>query len=496
MGHTSTIIDNKIYIFGGLVKEELYTYNGDLEIYDLSTNRWSSALIYTKNIMKMRRNHSATNIGGQIFVYGGLSEDNEVLNDSYLLNINPLRWQNVSFKPQKVIHVDDDHSPKNNNKNIAMTINPPYLYGHQSCLVLPKEISKNPKFTIHKFPETTFSMGSILKINSNIKDKGLYIFGGKTQNESYNNQMYILKLGKKPLEFRKLNCSGQGPCGRTLFSMNFLEEHNILVIYGGRNDVEPKIPEMTLEKRQYGRSSVNKNRSQSQENSNSLDSKNKVYFGNQLENKNLNRKMSLVKYTENKPFDGDNSNLKIKEDKLINVNSKESKNLSKKSLFKVHFNPNLENDDKVDDIILKKFNEYKMQQKKNKEINNLNNEYALSDMWILELSTLDWVRVYLSYEDSKVMTYPRCGHSSFVHDKKIYIFGGMNSKTFLGSHLLCIDFLYKKNNFKQNKKTNNNKNSIKEKNLASNNLSFASPKKMLVNGLFFIQNNDSFNKDI
>ena len=43
--------------------------------------------------------------------------------------------------------------------------------------------------------------------------------------------------------------------------MNFLEEHNILVIYGGRNDVEPKIPEMTIEKKQYGRASVNKNRS-------------------------------------------------------------------------------------------------------------------------------------------------------------------------------------------------------------------------------------------
>ena len=48
--------------------------------------------------------------------------------------------------------------------------------------------------------------------------------------------MWILKIGSKIQKFIKPDTKGKAPCPRYLHSMNFYEECNFLIVYGGKND--------------------------------------------------------------------------------------------------------------------------------------------------------------------------------------------------------------------------------------------------------------------
>ena len=63
------------------------------------------------------------------------------------------------------------------------------------------------------------------------------MFGGKSSNDAgLNNDLWILKIGKKPLEWYKPETTGKSPCPRYCHSMNYYEEGNYLIVHGGRND--------------------------------------------------------------------------------------------------------------------------------------------------------------------------------------------------------------------------------------------------------------------
>ena len=65
---------------------------------------------------------------------------------------------------------------------------------------------------------------------------GIYIFGGKTEKNLMSNDLWIVKLGSKPVEWIKAETEGKSPCPRYLHSMNFFEERNFIIIYGGKNE--------------------------------------------------------------------------------------------------------------------------------------------------------------------------------------------------------------------------------------------------------------------
>ena len=67
-----------------------------------------------------------------MFVHGGISEDDEYLDDCHLLNFSPLKWNSC------IINLDCKY---------------PSLAWHSACLVLPSEQMFNPKLNIYKLPE-------------------------------------------------------------------------------------------------------------------------------------------------------------------------------------------------------------------------------------------------------------------------------------------------------------------------------------------------------
>ena len=137
-GHSALSLNNKLYIYGGKTKySNSWVLNG-LEIFSFINNTYSHNN-ETGIIPEKRRNHIAIFIGQQMFIHGGINENGNVLNDSFLLNVNQLRWSKCNI--DKMCHC-------------------PKLFGHACSLVIPTIYLYNPKFNIYSIPE-----------NDNIKKK-------------------------------------------------------------------------------------------------------------------------------------------------------------------------------------------------------------------------------------------------------------------------------------------------------------------------------------
>ena len=245
-GHTS-IYDkerNKIYIFGGRSKiNNSLSQNNilssgiflGLEILNLNNLTFNIPFIPSRNAPKLRRNHVAEIIGNYMIIQGGISDNNEVLNDCFILNLNNLN-NNNNINNEKWSKCQISNKQKS-----------PFLFGHSACLIIPKDIRNHSKFSIYHYPD--FYMSILLEkkkdskkqvlFKDDIKIKGWYIFGGKSKSESENgisDELYILKLGFKILDWIKVNTNGKKPSPRYFHSMNFYENGNFLIIHGGRND--------------------------------------------------------------------------------------------------------------------------------------------------------------------------------------------------------------------------------------------------------------------
>ena len=270
-----------------------------------------------------------------MLVHGGISEEGEYLNDSVILSFVPLKWHHCVLS--KYIEIPDSKdlflfNPELSSLNCAA----PALAYHSCCLVLQSEVKVNNKFNIYKYPDIAYNFK---KINNQIKERGVYIFGGKYSDYRYNREVYCLKIGKKPVEWRKLNCFGKAPPPRILCSMEFCEDANLIVIHGGRYDINATQGSPTFKNKQAN-------------------------------------------------------------------------------------------------------------------ISDISDDFAFNDLWILELSRLEWTKVPLVIDGlNSIKVFNRCGHSSFIVDKRLYIFGGINAEGYIGSHIFYIDLYNKTIKKKNNRKS-------------------------------------------
>ena len=208
-GHTSIIYQNKIYLFGGRTKYGNSFVSPGLEIFSLNDKNYINHDSEGGIIPEPRKNHIAELVGNQMLIHGGINENNQVVGDCYYLNLSQLKWGACP---------------------IIRTTPSPRLYGHSSALVLPKEYYASNKLSVFNYPDVEFA-------NSRIKEKGIYIFGGKTKEDGgLSNKIWILLLGNKKLKWYNPDIKGKPPSPRYFHSMSYYDKGNMLIIHGGRND--------------------------------------------------------------------------------------------------------------------------------------------------------------------------------------------------------------------------------------------------------------------
>ena len=209
-GHTSIYYQNKIYFFGGTLKIEKSSLLTSLEIFSFHDK--SFVVSESKGGPCKRKNHIAELIGNTMLIHGGLDEEDQILDDCFILNLLTLKW----FIP--VINLNTPH---------------PKVYGHSSCLVVPNSVITNSAFSVYKIPDVEY----VSKKGKKNIQKGLYIFGGKTREiNGLTNNLWILLLGQIPLQWIKPETEGIQPSPRYYHSMNYYEKSNYIIIHGGRND--------------------------------------------------------------------------------------------------------------------------------------------------------------------------------------------------------------------------------------------------------------------
>lgn len=276
-GHTGILYHRQLILFGGknFNKSEFF----DLEMLNIDTMKLLTPTQF-KNI-KLRRNHIACMIGNQMLIHGGIDESERYLNDAFLLNVTTMKW-----------------SPCIINTEVS-----PTLAFHSSCLVLQEEYCLHSKLSIYRLPD----LGGKQSLMSQIRERGLYLFGGKESNTGLiSKTIWILRIGRFPLEWVQLKTIGEGPSARYSTSINYYEVGNCLFIHGGRNDF-------------------------------------------------------------------------------------------------------------------------------------LGNNYAFDDTYLLDLYTLNWVKVSYSFESQTQSMKRRCSHAAIIHDHNLIIFGGMNSEVYLGNSLAVLE---------------------------------------------------------
>ena len=208
-GHTALAMNNKLYIFGGKTKYLNASYMNNLDIFSFAEKKIINSQICGEK-PENRKSHIAIFVGGQMLIHGGITDEGRILDDTHLFNLHTSTWT-------KCI--------------IEKICDKPKLWGHACCLVIPGQILYNPKFNIYSFPE----YDTVKK--KNIKKKGLFVFGGKSHEDGLSNQLWILIMGKKPLEWINIETKGKPPVPRYFHTMNFYERGNYIIIHGGRNDI-------------------------------------------------------------------------------------------------------------------------------------------------------------------------------------------------------------------------------------------------------------------
>ncbi|KAM3138447.1 hypothetical protein pb186bvf_009533 [Paramecium bursaria] len=97
-GHSSVIIDEKLYIFGGFIDSKYYN---ELHQFDFESKQWDRLETYGQ-IPKPRSNHIMFNYQGKILIHGGGGQHKYRFQQIHLLDLNTHIWETLqtSSKPR------------------------------------------------------------------------------------------------------------------------------------------------------------------------------------------------------------------------------------------------------------------------------------------------------------------------------------------------------------------------------------------------------------
>ena len=267
-GHSCTLFNNSLYIFGGNINLKKIKYPlEDILIYNIKNNTMKIGIFKNdkfsfspKNLyIPQRRNHIAQVIGWNMIVHGGIdiskeykesnneinaeeirNADNEiknmdiygnVLGDFMALDLVTLKWMSLS----NIIYKIKGQQLSRETKNGI-----PRVY-HSSCLVLSYEnMLKGSKLNIYK--KNTNIKNEPLEIEEidekqkfDLKYEGIYIFGGLDEYLKETNNLFILHCFRNPLVFFEPALKGVPPSPRYMSVMNYNKTLNFITIYGGKD---------------------------------------------------------------------------------------------------------------------------------------------------------------------------------------------------------------------------------------------------------------------
>ena len=204
-GHTSVIIKDMMFIYGGEIpKERPYE---DLITYNITTNKFYYPKIPLKRKINQRIGHICVGTNQTFLIQGGMdSRTHDIENSAFFYNIYGNYWQRLDCIGQPL----------------------PYRIYHSAVMVNYYSKSSSAPYSFY-FPPDDFQEGQVRKI----RYEGIYIFGGINDKKNYTNDLFIIKIGHKPCVNIKPKIAGIPPEPRIKAKMAFLDNYYFIIIHGG-----------------------------------------------------------------------------------------------------------------------------------------------------------------------------------------------------------------------------------------------------------------------
>ena len=207
-GHTGVIMEHYIVIYGGVYNIDYTRTPGDILLFNILTQTFSEPKLMTRIKPGNRKGHIAVGISQSMLIHGGMDTDsNEILRSAYVYTLIKNSWNELE------IHNADDL---------------PYLMYHTAVVVNDYSYATIQPYSVYK-PPGDLQHNRIKKV----KNEGVYVFGGMNRERKLCNDVYIIKICRKPCKIVKARIKGKAPAPRINAKMIYMHEYNMVVIHGG-----------------------------------------------------------------------------------------------------------------------------------------------------------------------------------------------------------------------------------------------------------------------
>jgi hypothetical protein len=204
-GHTSIIIKNTLFIYGGESSKDIS--NEDIITYNILMNKYYSPKISKKKKLNQRKGHIMIGTNQTFLIQGGLDVRTLTIeNSAYVYNVLENYWEKLDYKGKHL----------------------PYRAYHCGVMVNSYMNHTLSTYTFYSLPDDINEDNK-----SKLKYEGIYIFGGINEKKMYCNDLYIIKTGKRPCVNIKPKIAGKPPEPRIHGKMLFLENYFFIIIQGG-----------------------------------------------------------------------------------------------------------------------------------------------------------------------------------------------------------------------------------------------------------------------
>ena len=206
-GHTAIIMEHYIVIYGGVPNDNYVRLPGDILLFNILTQSFSEPRLTSRIKPGNRKGHIAVGISQTMLIQGGMDIDtNEIQRSAFVYTLLKNCWNELE------INIDDL----------------PFLMYHTAVIVNDYSYSTIQPYSVYK-PPNDLPHNRIKKV----KNDGVYIFGGINKERKLCNDVYIIKVCRKPCKVVKPKIKGRPPSPRINAKMLYMNEYNLIIIHGG-----------------------------------------------------------------------------------------------------------------------------------------------------------------------------------------------------------------------------------------------------------------------
>lgn len=268
-----------LWMFGGYTGKNV---SNELWRFGVRDNVWEK--VNTSDAPSPRAGHVGCKLNSRMYIFGGIGENQEVLNDFYSYHFRRNRFVKLADPPVKLTNVtgacvenrrdyvyifgfryEDEQPPVNDTRPPANETEPPVndveppanttrnrenrtehesrRIRHESPVVLRYDIRARAWEELTTTGELNFNVGAVASfVEDDDNDYKIYIFGGiDPQNETMPNDLVVLDLRSRRSEILK----GTGPTPRGRVGHSLAPFEDTLVLFGG-NDGQRMLNDMWL----------------------------------------------------------------------------------------------------------------------------------------------------------------------------------------------------------------------------------------------------------